>query len=70
MYFKTFYFRNTGCASLETLTTKSFLSVGGNKLWIKDIQSAPFKMRRLTSISQMLWSCPWKITHQNIKVSF
>ena len=67
---KWFNFRNTGCEKLIKFATKSFISAGGQRSWIRDMKNVPEKLQRLSSISSILWTNPWSITQHNLKVSF
>ena len=61
-------YRNSGCDALISQTIKSFLAVGGDMSWVKNIKTAPVKLQRLREMTEIFWKYPWKLTNHNIKV--
>ena len=50
------------------MTTKAFLSAGGDNHWIKNIKTAPEKLRKLIHIAEIIWKHPWKLSQKTVKV--
>ena len=52
------------------MAVDAFLSENGDKAWIKNFKTVPPKLKKLLPLMQTLWSKPWTLSKQYVKVTF